>query len=110
VALALFALRLGEGVNYARSVAMVVAVVGSLFLVWAEYAGTRQWWRFRAPAQRRFWIVIFVVAASLPIFMLTPPLAKLLMIRPIASIDWGIAILGAMVAVCWRTFGTAPSS
>lgn len=110
VALALFALRLGEGVNYARSVAMVVAVVGSLSLVWAEYAGTRRWWRVRAPEQGRFWIVIFVVAASLPIFMLTPPLAKLLMIRPIASIDWGIAILGAIVAVCWRTFGTAPSS
>ena len=39
VALALFALRLPAGENYARSVAMVVAVVGSLFLVWAEYAG-----------------------------------------------------------------------
>jgi magnesium-transporting ATPase (P-type) len=106
MALALFALRLRDGENYARSVAMVVAVVGSLFLVWAEYAGTRRWWRVRAPEQRRFWLVIFAVAASLPAFMLTPPLAKLLMIRPIAPADWGIAILAAAIAVGWRAFGT----
>jgi len=106
MALALFALRLHEGENYARSVAMVVAVVGSLFLVWAEYAGTRRWWRVRAPEHRRFWIVIFAVAASLPVFMLTPPLATLLMIRPIALADWGIAILAATIAVGWRSFGT----
>ena len=106
MALALFALRLRDGENYARSVAMVVAVVGSLFLVWAEYAGTRRWWRVRAPEQRRFWLVIFAVAASLPAFMLTPPIATLLMIRPIAPADWGIAILAAAIAVGWRAFGT----
>ena len=105
MALALYAIRLGDGENYARSVAMVVAVVGSLFLVWAEYAGTRRWWRVRAPDKRRFWIVIFAVAVSLPIFMLTPPIAKLLMISPIAPADWGIAILGAAAAVSWRAFG-----
>lgn len=106
VALALFALRLAEGENYARSVAIVVAVIGSLLLVWAEYAGTRSWWRVRAPDQRRFWVVIFAVAVSLPLFMLAPPIAKLLMICPIAPIDWGIAISGAAVAVGWRVFGT----
>jgi Ca2+-transporting ATPase len=105
VALALYAIRLGDGENYARSVAMVVAVVGSLFLVWAEYAGTRRWWRVRAPDQRRFWFVILAVAVSLPIFMLTPPIARLLMISPIAPADWGIAILGAAAAVSWRAFG-----
>jgi len=105
-ALTLFALRLREGENYARSVAMVVAVVGSLFLVWAEYAGTRRWWQVPAPDKRRFWIVIFAVAVSLPVFMLVPPLATLLMIRPIAPTDWGIAILAATVAVSWRAFGT----
>jgi P-type Ca2+ transporter type 2C len=106
MALALFTLRLHEGENYARSVAMVVAVVGSLFLVWAEYAGTRRWWRVRMPDKRRFWFVIFAVAVSLPVFMLLPPLAKLLMIRPIALSDWAIAILGATVAVSWRADGT----
>jgi P-type Ca2+ transporter type 2C len=108
VALALFALRLGEGENYARSVAMVVVVAGSLLLVWAEYAGARRWWRVRAPDKWRFWIVISAVAVSLPAFMLTPPIASLLMIGPIASADWGIAILGAALAVGWRAFGTAP--
>jgi Ca2+-transporting ATPase len=109
MALALFAIRLREGEIYARSVAMVVAVIGSLFLVWAEYAGTRRWWQVRAPAQRRFWIVIFGVALSLPVFMLVPPIAKLLMIGPIAPADWGIAILGAAVAVGWRAFGVRSS-
>ena len=109
VALTLFALRLGQGENYARSVAMAVAVVGSLFLVWAEYAGARRWWRVRAPDKWRFWIVIFAVAASLPAFMLTPPIARLLMISPIAPADWGIAILGAALAVGWRAFGTKPA-
>jgi P-type Ca2+ transporter type 2C len=107
VAFALFATRLGEGENYARSVAMVVAVAGSLLLVWAEYAGTRRWWRVRAPDKLRFWVVIFAVAVSLPIFMLTPPIARLLMIGAIAPADWAIAILGATAAVCWRAFGTA---
>jgi hypothetical protein len=50
--------------------------------------------------------VIFAVAASLPVFMLTPPLATLLMIRPIAPADWGIAILAAAIAVGWRASGT----
>jgi Ca2+-transporting ATPase len=106
MALALFTLRLHEGENYARSVAMVVAVVGSLFLVWAEYAGTRRWWRVRMPDKRRFWFVIFAVAMSLPVFMIVPPLAKLLMILPIALSDWAIAILGAALAVGWRALGT----
>ncbi len=104
-ALALFALRLPAGENYARSVAMVVAVAGSLLMVWAEYSGTRRWWRVRAPDQRRFWIVIFAVAASLPIFMLTPPIAKLLMIQPIAIADWCVALISAAAAVGWRAFG-----
>jgi len=51
---ALFALRLGEGVNYARSVAMVVAVVGSLSLVWAEYAGPAHGAGSRAGARAIF--------------------------------------------------------
>ena len=89
---------------------MVVAVVGSLFLVWAEYAGTRRWWRVRTPDKRRFWFVIFAVAVSLPVFMLLQPLAKLLMIRPIAPTDWAISILGGMVAVGWRAFGTGSVS
>ena len=106
VALALFASRLPGGENYARSVAMVVVVVGSLFLVWAEYAGTRRWWRVRAPKQRRFWVVIFGVAISLPTFMLVSPLASLLMVRPITPADWGIAISGAAIAIGWRAFGS----
>jgi hypothetical protein len=63
-------------------------------------------WQVRAPDKRRFWIVIFGVAVSLPGFMMVPPLARLLMICPISPTDWGIAILGATVAVGWRALGT----
>jgi magnesium-transporting ATPase (P-type) len=86
---------------------MVVVVMGSLFLVWAEYAGTRRWWRVRAPKQRRFWVVIFGVAISLPTFMLVSPLAALLMVRPIAAADWGIAISAAAITIGWRAFGSS---
>lgn len=106
VALALFAIRIAHGENYARSVAMVIAVVGSLLLVWAEYAGTRRWWRVPAPDQPRFWLVIFAVALSLPIFMLTPPIARLLMLSPIAPLDWATAMLCAAAAVGWRAPGS----
>jgi P-type Ca2+ transporter type 2C len=110
VALALYAFHLTAGEKYARSVAMVVVVMGSLFLVLAEYAGTRRWWRVRAPEQRRFWVVIFAVAVSLPTFMLVSPLAALLMVRPITPADWGIAISGAVIAVGWRAFGSSSVS
>ncbi|HYK64490.1 MAG TPA: cation-translocating P-type ATPase [Patescibacteria group bacterium] len=106
VALALFAMRIGDGENYARSVAMVAAVLGSLWLVWAEYAGMRRWWSLPSPDQPRFWIVILAVALSLPIFMLTPPVARLLMLSPISPLDWAIAILCATAAVCWRAPGS----
>jgi hypothetical protein len=62
----------------------------------------------RAPEQRRFWIVIFAVALGLPVFMLTPPLAALLMIRPIAPADWAIPIFAAALAVAWRASGARP--
>jgi len=50
--------------------------------------------------------VILAVALSLPIFMLTPPVARLLMLSPISPLDWAIAILCATAAVCWRAPGS----
>jgi P-type Ca2+ transporter type 2C len=101
----LYAARLAQGEAYARGAAMAVAVLGSLILVWAEFAGTRRWWQVPAMPSRRFWIVLGAVAASLAIFMTVQPIADLVMIRPISGRDWLIAAALAAVAVGWRSVG-----
>jgi Ca2+-transporting ATPase len=107
VTLALYAARLDRGMSYARAAAMVVVVVGSLFLMWAEVAGDRAWWKTALPTRVSFWIVTSMVAASLPIFMTLAPAASLLQIAPIAMRDWAIAAALSIVPVIWRIAGTA---
>jgi P-type Ca2+ transporter type 2C len=109
VTLALYAARLSRGVAYARAAAMVVVIAGSLFLMWAEVAGDRAWWKTPLPARASFWIVTSMVAASLPIFMTLTPAASLLQIAPIAPRDWAIAAALSIVPVIWRAAGTAAS-
>jgi Ca2+-transporting ATPase len=104
-AVALYAARLEQGQDYARGAAMAVAIMGSLLMVWAEFAGTRRWWRLAAMPSRRFWIVCAAVAASLAIFMEAAPLARLVMVREIAPRDWIAAALLAVAAVGWRCVG-----
>jgi P-type Ca2+ transporter type 2C len=105
-ALAEYATRLDRGEPYARAAAMVVVILGSLFLMWAELAGDRPWWRTPLPTRASFWIVSVLVAASLPIFMVFGPVAALLQIAPIAARDWAIAAALAVVPVLWRVAGT----
>ncbi|HVA41641.1 MAG TPA: HAD-IC family P-type ATPase, partial [Candidatus Binataceae bacterium] len=104
--LAEYASRLDRGEPYARAAAMVVVILGSLFLMWAELAGDRPWWRTPLPTRAGFWIVSLLVAASLPIFMALGPIAALLQIAPIAPRDWAKAAALAMVPVLWRVAGT----
>ncbi len=104
-ALAEYAMGLDRGESYARATAMVVVVLGSLFLMWAELAGDRPWWRTPLPARASFWIVSVLVAASLPIFMASGPIAALLQIAPIAARDWVLAAALAVVPVLWRVGG-----
>jgi Ca2+-transporting ATPase len=108
-ALSLFALRMSAGENYARTVAMVVIVAGSLMLVFAEMAGAQPWSRLRVPRSLRFWSVILAVAASLPIFISIKPIASLLMLQSIAPADWSLALVAAAGAVGWRACG-APAA
>jgi P-type Ca2+ transporter type 2C len=103
-----YAARLDRGETYARAAAMVVVILGSLFLMWAELAGDRPWWRTPLPSRASFWIVSVLVAASLPIFMALGPIATLLQIAPIAPRDWAIAGLLAVIPVMWRVAGTEP--
>ncbi|HVB81438.1 MAG TPA: cation-transporting P-type ATPase [Candidatus Binataceae bacterium] len=104
-ALAWYAARLDRGEPYARAGAMVVVILGSLFLMWAELAGDRPWWRTPLPARASFWMVSVLVAASLPLFMALGPVAALLQIAPIAPRDWAIAGLLAVAPVLWRVAG-----
>jgi magnesium-transporting ATPase (P-type) len=108
-ALSEYAARLNRGEPYARAAAMVVVILGSLFLMWAEVAGDRPWWRTPLPARASFWILSVLVAASLPIFMAIGPIAALLQIRPIAPRDWAIAAALAVVPAIWRVAGTSSS-
>ncbi len=108
-ALSLFAMRMRAGENYARTVAMVVIVAGSVMLVIAEMAGAQPWSRLHVPRSLRFWTVMLAVAASLPIFISIKPIASLLMLQSIRPADWSIALAAAAAAVGWRACG-APSS
>ena len=104
-AIGLFALRMPAGENYARTVAMVEIVAGSLMLVIAEMAGAQAWTHLHAPRSIRFWCVMLAVAASLPTFIFIRPIASLLMLQSIAPADWSIALIVALVTVAWRAFG-----
>ena len=105
-ALAIYATRLSGGGPYARGVAMAVVVGGSLAMVWAELAGAEPWWRVSVPRAFRFWVVIAVVAASVPICMTVPMLAGVLEMRLIDPRDWLLAAALVIVATGWRAFGT----
>jgi P-type Ca2+ transporter type 2C len=105
-ALAIYATRLAGGGSYARGVAMTVVIGGSLAMVWAELAGGEPWWRVRVPRALRFWAVLAMVAASVPICMTVPMLAGVLEMRPISPSDWLLAAAIVGGAVGWRAFGT----
>ncbi|MGH7932655.1 MAG: cation-translocating P-type ATPase [Candidatus Binataceae bacterium] len=102
-ALALYAFRLDAGIDYARSVAMVVVIGGAILLAWSELAAGRPWWR--TPVTRISLIVLVGVAATAPLCMTLPPLAALLHMRLIAAADWALAAGVILVALGWRVFG-----
>jgi len=102
-ALTLYTLRLDHGVAEARAIALAVAWAGSLFLIWAELAGEQAWWRVTLPRSTRFWIVIAVVAVSLPTMMAVPALSAILGIRTIPASGWIIAAIAAFACIAWRT-------
>jgi Ca2+-transporting ATPase len=104
-ALAAYAYRLAAGVEYARGVAMVIVIGGSIVLAFAELAGGRPWWRAPLGRPLRFAIIMIGVAATLPLCMYWPPLARLLQIRPITPADFTMAAAVIIAATGWRAFG-----
>lgn len=104
-AIGMFVALLGDGEGSARSAAMVIAVLGSLLLVWAELAGAEPWWKVTLPRDLRFWTIVAAVAASLPILISVPALAQVLSVAPISAATWLKAALLALAAVGWRAPG-----
>jgi hypothetical protein len=100
--LAIYLTRLDAGVEPARGAALAAIVLGSLGLVWAERALDRPWATVGIPRRPRFWVVCGLVGASVPLFLLVPPLAAALAIGPLAARDWILAAAVAVAAVAWR--------
>jgi Ca2+-transporting ATPase len=97
----LFVTHLHLGEAYARGVAIALVIVGSLFLVWAEFAGASPW----LPRSLRFWMVCVGALASIAAAMWIPKLGALVQIAPISLMDWGIVATIAAASAIWRTQG-----
>ena len=104
-ALAAYVFYLPSGETYARSVAMVSAVIGSILLVIAELAGERRWWKTTLPRDARFWTICLAAAATPLLFSNLPLFAKLLGLASLSWHSWGVAAGISGVAVGWRSIG-----
>lgn len=96
-----------EGQVHARSAALAVLILGSLWLIVAERAGSQPWSTLSWPTTLRFWIVGGLVLMSLPVFMETPAIAAALQIGGLSLREWLLAGLLATASVSWRAFGTS---
>ena len=106
-AFGMYWMRLETGESDARSGAIVVLILGSLVLIWAERAADRPWYSVPWPRTARFWMVWSFVAVSLPLFMHIPPIAQTLGIGPLRIRDWMLAAGLAIASVGWRACGTS---
>jgi Ca2+-transporting ATPase len=104
-ALGAFVYYLPYGESYARSLAMVTAVMGSVLLIFAELVGDRRWWKTALPRDARFWTVCVAAAATPFLFSYVPLSATLL---GLAALGWrACAVPLGLVgfAVGWRSLG-----
>jgi P-type Ca2+ transporter type 2C len=104
-ALGAFAYCLRYGEAYARSLAMLIAIIGSVLLILAEFAGDQPWWKTELPRDVRFWTVCVAAAATPLLFASVPPLASPLGLAALAWRTCAVALAIAGFAVGWRSFG-----
>jgi P-type Ca2+ transporter type 2C len=105
-AIGLYLLYLPKGEPYARGVAMVAAVFGSMGLAFAELAGDRRWWTTPPPRDSRTWSIIVLVALSPIPFTMVPALARLLELAAPSWQAWIAALVCAGTAIGWRSIGS----
>jgi Ca2+-transporting ATPase len=104
-AFVLFVIRLPVNEEYARGVAIAVVIVGSLLLIWAEFAGDRHWWCVPLSRSWRLWTVSIGVLATTGAVMWIPRIAALVRIAPISLTDWTVVAVVAVASVIWRAPG-----
>ncbi len=97
-----YAGHLDQGVEYARSLGVATVVAGSLLLVWAERAGDRPLLSVPIPRTTQFWVVWGGVAASLPVFMHVPAIARVFQIVPLRLSDWALIAGVSAISIAWR--------
>jgi Ca2+-transporting ATPase len=101
-AVAIFVLRRDAGDDLARTAALAAVLAGGLALAWVERRPELAWWRAGLPRTARFWVVAVAVAASLPLVLVSPPLARLLHVAPIGVLDVAVAVAVGVAAIVWR--------
>jgi hypothetical protein len=101
-AVAVFALRRDAGDDAARTAALAAVLAGGLAMAWVERRPDLSWWRAGLPRTLRFWIVSVAVAASLPLVLTVPTLARLLHVAPIGVVDLLLAVGIAVTSIAWR--------
>ena len=104
-ALGAFVYYLPYGEPYARSLAMVTAVIGSVLLIFAELAGELPWWKTLIPHDTRFWTVCVAAVATPLLFVSVPLFAMPLGLAAPAWRACAVALAIAGLAVGWRTLG-----
>jgi P-type Ca2+ transporter type 2C len=104
-AIGAFVLYLPYGEPYARSMAMISAVIGSVLLVFAELAGDRKWWEIATPRDARFWAVCTTAAATPLLFTRVAVFAKLLRLTSLPLEAWAVALGIVGVSVAWHSLG-----
>lgn len=102
----LYQRHLDGGVEHARALGVATLLLGGLYLVWAERAMDEPWHRVPWPTARRFWWVYGLALLSLPMFLMTPTLARALHLSPPTAGEWLTCLAVATAAVAWRALGT----
>ena len=106
----LAALRSGE--DSARGVAVAALVVGQVFLVLAERAGTRPIWQVGLQGNRALPWILASTLGSLLLVEYVPFLAQLLHVAPPTGAGWALAVAVAAATTLWTEafkLGRAPS-
>jgi len=102
-AFAVYALELGpSGEEAARGAALAAIVLGSILLVWTERAATDRPGTLGFPRSARFWTVMLLVLASVPVCLYVKPFAGMLHLAPPEPFGLGCAVLASVAAVAWR--------
>jgi hypothetical protein len=86
---------------------MILAVMASVFLVFAELAAPRRWWEMVLPRDLRFWCVCAAAAATPLLFTSVRPIADLFELTKVTPQWWAAACAFAAISVGWRMLWTA---